>query len=40
MTEAINTPANVSQITDEEIFAGHLGGKLSVELTAPLDTEA
>ncbi|HEY5855366.1 MAG TPA: NADP-dependent malic enzyme [Aldersonia sp.] len=39
VTEAINTPTNVSQITDEEIFAGHLGGKLSVELTAPLDTK-
>nr|WP_051162514.1 NADP-dependent malic enzyme [Nocardia transvalensis] len=26
-------------MTHEEIFAGHLGGKLSVELTAPLDTQ-
>ncbi|WP_026303855.1 NAD(P)-dependent malic enzyme [Jongsikchunia kroppenstedtii] len=26
-------------MTDEEIFAGHEGGKLSVELTAPLDTK-
>ncbi|QII08740.1 NADP-dependent malic enzyme [Rhodococcoides fascians A25f] len=26
-------------ITDEEIFAGHLGGKLSVELAAPLETQ-
>ncbi|RMB72402.1 NADP-dependent malic enzyme [Rhodococcus sp. SBT000017] len=26
-------------MTDEEIFAGHLGGKLSVELAAPLDTQ-
>ncbi|QLY32822.1 NADP-dependent malic enzyme [Nocardia huaxiensis] len=47
MTEAVNattaTPAsptgNLSDITTEEIFAGHLGGKLSVELTAPLDTQ-
>nr|WP_324194272.1 NADP-dependent malic enzyme [Nocardia blacklockiae] len=26
-------------MTHEEIFAGHLGGKLSVELAAPLDTQ-
>ncbi|OZE22215.1 NAD-dependent malic enzyme [Rhodococcus sp. 05-2254-6] len=26
-------------MTDEEIFAGHLGGKLSVELAAPLETQ-
>ncbi|MBL1076139.1 NADP-dependent malic enzyme [Nocardia sp. 2] len=47
MTEAVNAttanPAsptgNLSDITTEEIFAGHLGGKLSVELTAPLDTQ-
>ncbi|MCU1643582.1 MAG: NADP-dependent malic enzyme [Nocardia sp.] len=31
--------ANLSDITTEEIFAGHLGGKLSVALTAPLDTQ-
>ncbi|MDG3012523.1 NADP-dependent malic enzyme [Rhodococcus sp. D2-41] len=29
----------MSEITTEEIFAGHLGGKLSVELTAPLETQ-
>ncbi|MDG3015360.1 NAD(P)-dependent malic enzyme [Speluncibacter jeojiensis] len=29
----------LSEITTEEIFAGHLGGKLSVELTAPLETQ-
>nr|WP_067870264.1 NADP-dependent malic enzyme [Nocardia vermiculata] len=29
----------MSAITHEEIFAGHLGGKLSVELSAPLDTQ-
>ncbi|WP_068013359.1 NAD(P)-dependent malic enzyme [Nocardia mexicana] len=29
----------MSAITHEEIFAGHLGGKLSVELAAPLDTQ-
>lgn len=43
VTEAVNAPtapsANLSDITTEEIFAGHLGGKLSVELTAPLDTQ-
>ncbi|SED29203.1 NAD(P)-dependent malic enzyme [Rhodococcus koreensis] len=32
------TPPTV-ELTDEEIFAGHLGGKLSVELTAPLDSQ-
>lgn len=32
------TPSKV-ELTDEEIFAGHLGGKLSVETTAPLDTQ-
>ena len=26
-------------LEDEEIFAAHLGGKLSVELKAPLDTQ-
>ncbi|MFY2789118.1 NADP-dependent malic enzyme [Rhodococcus sp. KRD162] len=26
-------------MTDEEIFAGHLGGKLSVQLAAPLETQ-
>ncbi len=46
VTEAVNatkiSPAsntNLSDITTEEIFAGHLGGKLSVELTAPLETQ-
>ncbi|MGV8874508.1 MAG: NAD(P)-dependent malic enzyme [Rhodococcus sp. (in: high G+C Gram-positive bacteria)] len=33
------TPAGQAVITDEEIFAGHLGGKLSVELAAPLETQ-
>jgi malate dehydrogenase (oxaloacetate-decarboxylating) len=32
------TPQQV-ELTDEEIFAGHLGGKLSVALTAPLDSQ-
>ncbi|WUA12145.1 NADP-dependent malic enzyme [Nocardia sp. NBC_01377] len=32
-------PASLSSITSEEIFAGHLGGKLSVELSAPLETQ-
>ncbi|WP_297616537.1 NAD(P)-dependent malic enzyme [Nocardia sp.] len=47
MTEAVSATtaspasnaANLSDITTEEIFAGHLGGKLSVALTAPLDTQ-
>nr|WP_296778083.1 NADP-dependent malic enzyme [Rhodococcus sp. (in: high G+C Gram-positive bacteria)] len=42
MTTVIEPPsntANLSAITDEEIFLGHVGGKLSVELTAPLDTQ-
>ncbi|RMI35034.1 NAD(P)-dependent malic enzyme [Nocardia stercoris] len=37
VTDAPN--ATLSAITDEEIFAGHLGGKLSVELTSPLETQ-
>ncbi|MQY19898.1 NAD(P)-dependent malic enzyme [Nocardia macrotermitis] len=39
VTDAPNTTASLSEITHEEIFAGHLGGKLSVELSAPLDTQ-
>ena len=27
------------KLTDEEIFAGHVDGKLSVETTAPLDSQ-
>ncbi|MDV6286999.1 hypothetical protein R3Q59_41755, partial [Rhodococcus jostii] len=27
------------ELTDEEVFAGHLGGKLSVETTTALDTQ-
>ncbi|EKT76216.1 malate dehydrogenase, partial [Rhodococcus opacus M213] len=27
------------ELTDEEIFAGHIGGKLSVETTTALDTQ-
>ncbi|WP_415973527.1 NAD(P)-dependent malic enzyme [Rhodococcus sp. 077-4] len=37
--ETHTAPAVQAAITDEEIFAGHLGGKLSVELAAPLDTQ-
>jgi malate dehydrogenase (oxaloacetate-decarboxylating) len=37
VTEA-STPPKV-ELTDEEIFAGHVGGKLSVETTAPLDSQ-
>ncbi|MBH0775867.1 NADP-dependent malic enzyme [Nocardia sp. NEAU-351] len=42
MTDAPNAtadPASLASISSEEIFAGHLGGKLSVELSAPLDTQ-
>ncbi|MBV6761309.1 NAD(P)-dependent malic enzyme [Rhodococcus opacus] len=38
LTTEPTTPPAV-ELTDEEIFAGHLGGKLSVELTAPLDSQ-
>ncbi len=37
MTETV--PASNLVIDDEEIFAAHQGGKLSVELKAPLDTQ-
>ncbi|RZL20683.1 MAG: NAD-dependent malic enzyme, partial [Rhodococcus sp. (in: high G+C Gram-positive bacteria)] len=37
VTESINVPK--VELTDEEIFAAHVGGKLSVETTAPLDTQ-
>ena len=37
VTEAINVPK--VELTDEEILAAHVGGKLSVETTAPLDTQ-
>ncbi|WP_338886175.1 NADP-dependent malic enzyme [Rhodococcus sovatensis] len=39
VTEPTNTTADLAAITDEEIFLGHVGGKLSVELTAPLETQ-
>ncbi|NEW40294.1 NADP-dependent malic enzyme [Nocardia cyriacigeorgica] len=38
-TASKNAAADLAAITHEEIFAGHLGGKLSVELSAPLDTQ-
>ncbi|MFG1791625.1 NADP-dependent malic enzyme [Nocardia altamirensis] len=34
-----DTAASLSAITHDEIFAGHLGGKLSVELSSPLETQ-
>ena len=37
MSETVPAPNLV--IDDEEIFAAHVGGKLSVELKAPLDTQ-
>nr|WP_054816369.1 NADP-dependent malic enzyme [Nocardia arizonensis] len=42
MTDAPNAtadPASLASISSDEIFAGHLGGKLSVELSAPLETQ-
>ncbi|WP_203236514.1 NAD(P)-dependent malic enzyme [Nocardia panacis] len=39
VTDAPNAAASLSEITHDEIFAGHLGGKLSVELSAPLETQ-
>jgi malate dehydrogenase (oxaloacetate-decarboxylating) len=34
-----NSGQNAQPITDEEIFAAHEGGKLSAELTSPLETQ-
>ncbi|MGW4366051.1 NAD(P)-dependent malic enzyme [Nocardia takedensis] len=42
VTDAPNAtadPASLASISTDEIFAGHLGGKLSVELSAPLETQ-
>lgn len=38
-TASKNEAEDLAAITHEEIFAGHLGGKLSVELSAPLETQ-
>ncbi|MGW5152227.1 NAD(P)-dependent malic enzyme [Rhodococcus koreensis] len=38
VTSEPTTPQQV-ELTEDVIFAGHLGGKLSVELTAPLDNQ-
>ncbi|WP_280457770.1 NAD(P)-dependent malic enzyme [Nocardia carnea] len=38
-TASKNEAADLAAITHEEIFAGHLGGKLSVELSSPLETQ-
>ncbi|MGV9864680.1 NAD(P)-dependent malic enzyme, partial [Rhodococcus koreensis] len=38
VTSEPTTPQQV-ELTEDVIFAGHLGGKLSVELTAPLDSQ-
>lgn len=38
-TASKNGSDDLSAITHEEIFAGHLGGKLTVELSAPLETQ-
>jgi len=39
VTDAPNATSSLSEITHDEIFAGHLGGKLSVELSSPLDSQ-
>ena len=39
LIESIKTRAEHGVITDAEIFAAHVGGKLSVGLTRPLDTQ-
>ena len=39
MVESIQTRSEDGAITDAEIFEAHVGGKLSVGLTAPLDTQ-
>lgn len=39
LLESIQTQAVNGVITDAEIFEAHLGGKLSVGLTSPLDTQ-
>jgi len=38
-TATTNEVDDLAAITGEEIFAGHLGGKLSVELSSPLETQ-
>ncbi len=38
-TASKNGSEDLAAITHEEIFAGHLGGKLTVELSAPLETQ-
>lgn len=39
LLESIQTNAEQGVITDAEIFEAHVGGKLSVGLTSPLDTQ-
>lgn len=39
VTEPSSNAAVPSVISEEEIFQGHVGGKLSVELTSPLETQ-
>ncbi|UXA05632.1 NADP-dependent malic enzyme [Mycobacterium sp. SMC-2] len=39
LIESIQTRAALGAITDDEIFDAHVGGKLSVALSAPLDTK-
>ncbi|WP_350270436.1 NADP-dependent malic enzyme [Brevibacterium sp. CBA3109] len=38
-TTTDSTPTRLRAITDEEIFSAHEGGKLSAELTRPLETQ-
>ena len=39
LLESIQTRAEQGVITDADIFEAHVGGKLSVGLTTPLDTQ-
>ena len=39
VTEPTSNTVDLPAITDEEIFLGHVGGKLTVELAAPLETQ-
>ena len=39
LLESIQNRAEQGVITDAEIFEAHVGGKLSIGLTAPLDSQ-
>jgi malate dehydrogenase (oxaloacetate-decarboxylating) len=38
VTETVPETSSQIVVTDEEIFEAHVGGKLSAELKAPLDS--